>query len=97
MTAKIHKNPETSKRFRIFVMTMWYMLPNHDLFTIPDIETLARLGDTLALEGVPFSLAFGEGWGEVLDARRAITIIVEASEADRQLDHLRLLKDKAVR
>ena len=28
------------------------MLLYHDLFTIPDVKPLARLGDALALEGV---------------------------------------------
>ena len=87
MTAKIHKNPETSKRFRIFVMTMWYMLPNHDLLSIPDVEALARLSNPLPLEGIPFSLAFGEGRGEVLDARRTIIIATNASQ-QRNTYHL---------
>ena len=53
---------------------------NHDLLSIPDVETLTWLSDTLALEGVPFSLAFGEGWGEVLDTRRTIIITANATE-----------------
>ena len=41
-----------------------------------DVKPLARLSDTLALEGVPFSLAFGEGRGEVLDACGSVFIII---------------------
>ena len=53
------------------------MLPYHDLFTITDVEALARLGDALALEGIPCSLAFGEGRGEV---RCTIIVIFNASQ-----------------
>ena len=44
-----------------------------------DVEALARLSNSLALEGVPSSLTFGEDRGEVLDARRTLIIATNAS------------------
>ena len=44
----------------------------HDLFTITDIETLARLSDALALEGVPL-FTFHFPAFHLFYARRAIT------------------------
>ena len=63
------------------------MLLYHDHFTIPDIKPFAWLSNPLTLEGIPFSLAFGEGWGDVFDARRTIIITANASQ-QLNADHL---------
>ena len=47
-------------------------LIDHYLFPIMDVEALLGILHALALEVVPSSLAFGEGWGEVTDTCRAI-------------------------
>ena len=86
-SAFFNKNPETAKHFGIFNINKVWRLLYHDLFTIPDVKPLTWPSDTLTLEGIPYSLAFGEGWGEVLDARRTIIIATNASQ-QLNADHL---------
>ena len=79
---KIKQKSRNDQAFRDFYhIIVGIVLSHDDLFTIVDVEALARLSNALSLEGVPNSLAFGEGWGEVLDARRTIFIVI--ADADR--------------
>ena len=52
MPTKVYKNPETTKHFGIFNINKVWRLLYHDHLSIIDIDTLTRLSDTLALEGV---------------------------------------------
>jgi hypothetical protein len=81
-SAFFNKNPETAKHFGIFNINKVWRLLYHDLLSITDVETLTRLSDTLPLEGVPGAFVFGEGRGEVLDTRRAVTFGADALEVD---------------
>ena len=90
MTANIDKNPETAKRFGIFMIKYGIGLFDDNLFSIPDIDTLAWIIDALALESEPlFTIHFSTF--HFFDACCSITIRVEASEENWHWDYLGFL------
>ena len=64
---------------------------NHDLVTITDVKALARLGNALALQGVPFIMVHSFSF-RFMDAC-GITFATDTTCINRHRDHLGLISD----